>query len=166
MSPEELNDWPLEGDRSLEWLLTYICQHGGTPDSRHTRWAAEQHIAAEHVGYILHDLLGFVIELAVCYDQLDATNCASLELVGRIYQLLEETQGTMVVEGLEHYVGRARTGGRRRGVALAPSLAKHVTTNLGTEVEILKQRRKAREEEAAAKESAKKQKGGGGGGGK
>ena len=42
---------------------------------------------------------------------------------------------------------------------MAPSLAKHVTTNLGTEIEIMKQRRKAREEEAAAKEGGKKHKG-------
>ena len=167
LSPEELEDWPLTGDRTVEWLCQYICQHGGAPDSRHTRWAAEQNIAHDHMGYILHDLLGYVLELALSYDQLDASNCASLEMVGRIYQLLEETAGTMVVEGLEHYVGRARTGGRRRGVALAPSLAKHVTTNLGTEVDILKQRRKAREEEAAAKEASKSgKKGDKGGGGK
>ena len=70
----------------------------------------------------------------------------------------------MVVEGLDHYVGRSKTGGRRRGVALAPSLAKHVTTRMGTEVEILKQRRKAREEEAAAMEASKKGGGKPGGG--
>ena len=61
--------------------------------------------------------------------------------------------------GLEHYVGRSQTGGRKRGVALAPSLAKHVTGRLGGEIEILKQRRKAREEEAAAKEATKGKKG-------
>jgi hypothetical protein len=159
LSPEEVGDWPLEGERTIEWLCNFISQHGPTPDARHTKWTMEQHISVESIGCVLHDLLGFVIELAVCYDQLDVSNCASIEMVGRIYQLLEETGGSMLVEGLEHYVGRSKTGGRRRGVALAPSLAKHVTTNLGTEIEIMKQRRKAREEEAAAKESGKKHKG-------
>ena len=112
-------------------------------------------------------MIGYILELALSYDQLDISNLASMEMVARVYQLLEETKGTMMVKGLEHYIGRSKTGGRKRGVALAPSLAKHVTTNLGTDIEILKQRRKAREEEAAAKYATKKHKDGnqGGGGG-
>ena len=167
LAPEDMPDWPLEGERTAEWLCSFIVQHGPTPDARHTKWASEQGVGADTMGYILHDLIGYILELALSYDQLDISNLASMEMVARVYQLLEETKGTMMVEGLEHYIGRSKTGGRKRGVALAPSLAKHVTTNLGTDIEILKQRRKAREEEAAAKDATKKHKGGnqGGGGG-
>ena len=156
LSEERLEDWPLEGERCVSWLCGYIAQHGSTPDGRHTKWANEQGIACDAIGYVLHDIVGFILELAVCYDQLDLANCASFEVLGRLYQLLEETGGSMVVEGLDHYLGRAKTGGRKRGIALAPGLARSVTTALGTEMEILKQRRKAREEEASAKEATKR----------
>ena len=82
------------------WLLEYIAQHGNTPEGRHTKWAMEQAIAKDSLGYMLHDLLGYVLEMAVSYDQLDVPNLASMEILGRLYQLLEETSGTMVVEGL------------------------------------------------------------------
>ena len=156
MCEEQLDDWPLENERSVSWLCDYIVLHGSTPDGRQTKWAMEQGIAKDHVGYILHDIVGYCIELAVCYDQIDLANCASFEILGRLYQLLEETGGTMVVEGLDHYIGRARTGGKKRGVAMAPGLSKSVAATMGAEVEVLKQRRKAREEEAAAKEHQKK----------
>ena len=155
MVQEDMNDWPVEGDRSVNWLLGYIVQHGNMPEGRHTKWAMGQAIPKDSLGYTLHDLLGYVLELAVSYDQLDMPNLASMEVLGRLYQLLEETSGTMVVEGMEHYIGRSKTAGRKRGIALAPGLAKSVTNAMSTEVEILKQRRKAREEETAAREAAK-----------
>ena len=67
----------------------------------------------------------------------------------------------MKMEGFEHFIGRDKTGGMRRGIALAPGLAEHTTKKLTAEVEILKQRRKAREEAAAAKGQGKKKKGDG-----
>eukprot|EP00974_Lingulodinium_polyedra_P088600 8592177-Lingulodinium_polyedra.AAC.1 len=88
-------------------------------------------------------MVGFAIELSVCYDQVDGANLACLEVLGRLYQLLEETTGTMKVEGLEHFVGRDATGSLRRGIAVAPALARRTTEKLAKEVEILKQRRKA-----------------------
>ena len=166
ISQEVIDDWPLEGDRSIAWLVGYIHKHGGTPEGRHTKWAVEQHIGVDSLGYVLHDLVGYCLELAVSYDQLDVSNLASCEVLGRIYQLLEETSGTMVVEGLEHYIGRSKTGGRKKGVALAPGLAKSVTASMSAETEILKQRRKAREEEQSARETSKKSGPKGGAGGK
>ena len=65
--------------------------------------------------------------------------------------MIEETGGSMKMEGFEHFIGRDKTGGMRRGIALAPGLAEQTTKKLTAEVEILKQRRKAREEVAAAK---------------
>ena len=146
--------------------MGHIHKHGGTPEGRHTKWAVEQHIGVDSIGYVLHDLVGFCLELAVSYDQLDVSNLASYEVLGRIYQLLEETSGTMAVEGLEHYIGRQKTGGRKKGVALAPGLAKSVTASMTVETEILKQRRKAREEEQASREASKRGSPKGGAGGK
>ena len=78
-------------------------------------------------------------------------------MVSRACQLCEETNGTLWLEGLEHYLGRDRTSGLRRGVALNPGLAHYVTERKTKETEVMQQRWKAREEA----EAAKKAKGGG-----
>eukprot|EP00971_Amphidinium_carterae_P261526 5188412-Amphidinium_carterae.1 len=67
------------------------------------------------------------LEVAVTYDQLDISNLACGEVLARLYQLTEETTGTMKLEGLEHFVGPQESAGARRGVALAPGLAKDHT---------------------------------------
>ena len=107
-------------------------------------------IDTDSTAYVMHDLLGAALDLAATWDQLDMANCASMELVGRIYQMIEETRGSMTTEGLEHFIGRDPTAGVRRGVALAPALAEDAMSRQSKEVEILKQRRKAREEKALA----------------
>ena len=111
---------------------------------------------------MLHDLCGLAIELCLCYDQLDGSNLACMEVVGRMYQLIEETVGSMRMEGVGHFIGRDKAGGMRRGIAVAPKLARHITDKLAAEVEILKQRRKSREEAAAAKGGGRGGRGGGG----
>ncbi len=99
--------------------------------------------------------MGLALDLSVCYDQCDGGNLASVEALARLYQLVEETNGTLQLEGLEHYVGRDPTGGLRRGVALNPGLAHYATDKKSKETEVMKQRRKAREESAAAKKASK-----------
>ena len=57
--------------------------------------------------------------------------------------------------GLEHFVGRDVGGSLRRGVAMAPGLAKHQADKLSQQTAILKEQRKAREELASAKARAR-----------
>ena len=158
MRVEAIDDFPLRNERSLAWLLEYVSTHGVTFDGRQTKWAVEQKIEPDTVPYIMHDLIGFVIELGCSFDQLDVTNLASFELLGRLYQLIEETQGTLNTEGFEHFIGRDARAGVRRGIALAPRLVSDAVSDQARETEILKQRRKAREERSLA--------GAGGSGGK
>ena len=153
---EPAPDFPLDGARSARWLMKYIVEHGATPDGRQTKWASEQKIDKDAAGYHIHDMLGLALQVAITYDQLDVSNLASMEVIARLYQIIEETGGNMRVEGLEHYVGRGAAGSLRRGVALAPMLAKHTTEQLAQQTSILKERRKAREEAASAKAQAKK----------
>jgi hypothetical protein len=151
MKQEPVTDFPLRGERSCGWLLRYIADHGGTPDGRHTKWAVEQKIDRDSSAYNIHDMLGLAMEVAATWDQIDLQNLACMEVVARIYQLIEETQGSMRIEGLEHFVGRDVAGSLKRGVALAPGLAKHTTDQLAAQTSILKEKRKAREEAAQAK---------------
>ncbi|CAK0894060.1 unnamed protein product, partial [Prorocentrum cordatum] len=155
MSTEPMEDFPLEGERSALWLFKYVRDHGGAFDARQTKWTTEQKIAIDSTAYLIHDLVGLALDLSVCYDQCDGGNLASVEVLARLYQLVEETNGTLQLEGLEHYVGRDPTGGLRRGVALNPGLAHYATDKKSKETEVMKQRRKAREESAAAKKASK-----------
>lgn len=68
-----------------------------------------------------------------------------------MYQNIEETGGSMNIEGFEQFIGCDKAGSLRLSIAVAPGLAKHTTEKLTAEVEILKQRRNAIEEAAAAK---------------
>jgi hypothetical protein len=115
-------------------------------------------VPTDTLAYVLHDLVGHGLELALCYDQLDPCNTACLELFARLYMLIEETKGTLTIEGWEHITGRPGSSSLRKGVALAPGLIKHALEEHTKETEILKQRRKAREETAAS--AALKKKGG------
>ena len=155
LSEEILEDWPLTGERTVMWLFNFVRDHGGTFDSRHTKFVTEQKWDQQAMPSVVHDLLGFALELSMSYDQLDSSNIASLEVIARLYQVLEESGGSLQVEGLEHYFGRDRTGGLRKGIALAPGLARHAVDQQSKETAILKERRKAREEKDGAKGAAK-----------
>ena len=161
MRVEPMDDFPLEGERSALWLFQYVRDHGGTFDARQTKWAMEQRISPDSTAFLMHDLVGLALDLSACYDQCDGGNLASMEVLARLYQLVEETSGTLQLEGLEHYLGRDRTGGLRRGVALNPALAQYATDKKSKETEVIKQRRKAREEADAAKKNKGGKKGDG-----
>ncbi|CAK0855451.1 unnamed protein product, partial [Prorocentrum cordatum] len=153
MRVEPMGDFPLEGEGSALWLFQYVRDHGGAFDARQTKWAMEQRIAPDSTAFLMHDLVGLALDLSVCYDQCDGGDLASVEALARLYQLVEETSGTLQLEGIDHYLGRDRAGGLRRGVALNPSLAQCATEKKSKETEVMKQRRKAREEEEAAKKN-------------
>ena len=155
MHEEPLEDYPMQGQRTISWLYTFVREHGGTFDSRHTRWMLEQKIEKDSMPARVHDMVGLALEMGLCYDQVDPSNLVSFEVMGRLYQLIEETGGSLCIEGLEHYVGRDASSGLRRGIALAPSLAKHATDAQAKETAILKERRKAKEEKDAVRTGGK-----------
>ena len=61
MHQEPLEDYPLEGERTIGWLYTFVREHGGTFDSRHTRWMLEQKIEKESMAAKMHDLVGLAL---------------------------------------------------------------------------------------------------------
>ena len=144
LSEEPLPDFPLEGERSAGWLYGYVCTHGTTFDGRQTKWANEQGVKNDSITYVMHELTGYALEMAIVYDQLDAGNLACLELLARFYMLIEESKGALTFEGYEHFIGRGAGGSLRKGIALAPGIAKFAVDQQSKETEILKQRRKAK----------------------
>eukprot|EP00974_Lingulodinium_polyedra_P102866 9958790-Lingulodinium_polyedra.AAC.1 len=71
-----MEDFPLSGERSALWLYRYVMAHGLTFDGRQSKWALEQKIQQGTLAYVVHDLLGLSLEMALSYDQLDCSNLA------------------------------------------------------------------------------------------
>ena len=62
-----------------------------------------------------------------CRDQVDGANLAVMEVVSRAHQLVQGTNGTLRTGGLGQHAGRDKAESTRRGVALAPALARSPT---------------------------------------
>ena len=154
--PEIYDDFPVSGGRNLSWLLEYVQRNGGTFEGRQTKWAHENAVDKDEAAYRIHDLAGRALEVGLCYDQLDITNSAMAELIGRMYSLVEETGGSMQMEGVEYFVGRDEGASR---TAVAPGLRKHQSDKLERDVNVAKNQRKAREELAGLPRGPKAPKG-------
>ncbi|CAK0813475.1 unnamed protein product [Prorocentrum cordatum] len=105
---EPMEDFPLESERSTMWLMRCERGHGGTFDSRQTKWFLEHRIERATTARLMHDLLGLALDLDACYDQPGVANLGCIKRISRMYQLCEETTGSLQLEGLEHHLGRDR----------------------------------------------------------
>lgn len=88
---EPFDDWPLEGPRSLLEYLQMVRKKSQRPGSYPTKWVAESGIAKWGMEAHIPEVGMDILEAALTYDQLQAGNCTSLELLGRWMQLLEHT---------------------------------------------------------------------------
>ena len=105
---------------------------------------------------MVREPVGQVIEQGLCYDRLDLSNLACMEVASRLYQMVEDT---MEIEGADYHMGKQ--DGARSGRAVAPVPSKHATEKLARDTEIIKQQRKAREGYSPNKTPAAKAKAGG-----
>ena len=142
-------DWPHEGPRTTKWLVKEIAKSGGGPLQHHQRW--KTHIRADDGDRSVHEheLLCMTLEISGCYDQLDLSALAGMELVSRRLQLIEESKaagGAAAYEGAKFFVGYRRTG-----ALVAPELGRHVAHKLQEEVSVMKERRKHAEERGLAR---------------
>ena len=140
-------------------------RNGGTFEGRQTKWAHENSIDKDEAADRVHELAGRALEVGMTYDHLDITNSAMAEIIGRMYSLVEETSGSMMMEGFEYFVGRDEAAG---ATAVAPGLRKHQSDKLERDVNVAKNQRKASEELKGMprKKDKSNPKGGGRGGGK
>ena len=129
-----------EGDRQ-EWWRT-----SPTPlEMEKTHMRADDGDRSVHE----HELLCMTLELSGCYDRLDLSALAGMELVSRRLQLIEESKaagGAAAYEGAKFFVGCRRTG-----ALVAPELGRHVAHKLQEEVSVMKERRKHAEERGLAR---------------
>ena len=143
--------------------MEYVRRNGSTFEGRQTKWAHEKFTEKDEAAHRVHDLAGRALEVGSTCDHLDITNSAMAGVMGRMYSLVEETSGSMLMEGVEYFVGRDAAAG---STGLAPVLRKHQSDKLGRDGNVAKNQKKARKElkELSCNNDKTNPKGGGRGG--
>ncbi|CAK0899549.1 unnamed protein product, partial [Prorocentrum cordatum] len=168
---EVLDDaWPVEGPRTVQWLIEAFANSGMAPVPRHHWWRQALGATSSDPGIDEHLFLSECLQHGLQYDQLNICNLACFESMSRRYQLWEEryqerirasTEGS-VAAGLAAERHLFLGGDRAKGYALiSPELERWVAKRMEEQAAVLKERRKGREERALAAAAS----GGGGGGG-
>ena len=75
--------WPIGGPRTALWCLKFISENDIHPRARHTRWRHDVGLSANDAGVSEHEMAMRLVEHALCFDQLQVCELASLELVPR-----------------------------------------------------------------------------------
>eukprot|EP00971_Amphidinium_carterae_P346029 6487276-Amphidinium_carterae.4 len=94
MLEQRMDEWPLEGPRTMGWVIRFFARQGVTPTSwleRHLRDHA--YSATDRSVYELR-ALAEIMEDAGCFDQLQLSNQVSFELVVRRWQLILEAHSS------------------------------------------------------------------------
>ena len=157
LQQDAMADWPLRGPRTVLWCLKHMATNGGSPTGWHTRWVAEQRLDPTHPNVVVHETCCRTLEQLVCFDQGNAPNLTSAEVVARQLQLAEEKEREVASEGKKDEVSDLSSeghlylgGGHTRGnLCIAPELNAWISEELQKESAVLKERRKAREERNA-----------------
>jgi len=150
-------DWPIRGPMSSLWLVTQMQEANTTPKQRHFWWRQVLGLQSGDVGVDDHYFLSELVELALCYDQLNAGTSATLEAISRRYQLHEEINSEALkfadagegnyewAEERRLFLGAPQS---RASALVMPALKEHISSEVAKEAAIMKERRKAREERA------------------
>ena len=160
MEESQLEDFAVGGPRTALWVLRFMLEHGGTPRGWHARWKADGKLQPHDSGVAIHEACCLMLESAVCFDQLNAPNLATIELMVRQIQIVEEKwkerfAGAQdlgdVDSNLHLYMGLGAGVGSRAALCICPALSEHISKELQKEAAVSKERRKAREERQLAK---------------
>ena len=162
-------DWVVPGPCTVLWCANHMLENGGSAVGHHIAFRSACRLGLDDPIMLLHSEMSKIFQTALCYDQLDASNIASLELICRQIQLCEERLkdvllGSSGTEG-PHDEGYFFTGLQNtRGVMVCPALAKWIAEQVAAENAVAKERRKAREERALARPPPGRGRGRGSGG--
>jgi hypothetical protein len=144
-----IDHFVVQGPRTTKWVLAFMLENGGTPLGRHGKFKADTGLSSSDPGIVTHEHLCKILQTAVTVDQLDVTNSASMELVCREIQMIEEkyadklkTKDPLHEDG--DYFMRMSMG--QSNVCMCPALREWIGEQMKVDSSILKERRKAREE--------------------
>ena len=159
----DFDDWPVEGPRTLKWVLGFILENGTTPMGMHQAWRTNCRMQPGDGPVVEHEGWCRVLQLLISYDQLDGANLAACELIGRNIQRIQEKHKEKLISssgddgmGGETSLFMGMTHGSRAGLCVSPALQQWMGKQLQEEAILTKERRKAREERALARIPAPK----------
>lgn len=150
----EIERFVVQGPRTAMWVMRFICENGGTPLGRHTKFKSDAGLTAADPGVVTHEHLCKLLQTALTVDQLDGSNSATIELICRELQLIEEKYGDRLrskdafAEEGEYFM---RTSVGQANVCMCPALRTWISEEVRSDAAILKERRKAREERELAR---------------
>lgn len=162
LTETSFKDWPVNGPRTTRWLLAEISKQQMTPLQRHQWWRSLLKLAPTDPAVAEHEGLSRAFEALLTFDQVNASELASAEVLSRRLQLIEEHYGRQLLEAEAGADGGDRAfenslflgGDRSRGRALvSPALEEWIADKLKQEAAIMKERRKGREERQLARGS-------------
>ena len=154
----KLPEWPHHGPRAVVELLRGVHSLGLTMLTYHAHWARTSGVHEDSAVSWEHKMLCQQLGLAVGFDCLDPTNCASLELAARRVIMIERAVRVNPkapnFQGLTKMVEHSMDEGG--GIATRDFTA-HMAAQAESEARVLKQIRLLREElEAKRKEKGSK----------
>ena len=150
----EIERFVVQGPRTALWVMRFICENGGTPLGRHTKFKSDAGLTSADPGVVTHEHLCKLLQTALTVDQLDGSNSATIELICRELQLVEEKYGDRLrskdnfSEEGEYFM---RTSVGQSNVCMCPALRTWISEEVRSDAAILKERRKAREERELAR---------------
>ena len=153
--------WPLSGPRTALWCLEHICEVDGHPVAHHSRWKHQAGLSTNDAGVSEHESIMKAVEFALCYDMICVPELASFELMLRRAQLVEMKHRSRSLRGLTGDVGMEEehlvlgTSATRGALMISPLLETFVSSEMGREVSVMKEKRKLREERRLARPNAK-----------
>ena len=156
----EFNDWPIQGPRTVKHVITQMINHGGSAQGHHQSWRTACRFQPTDGPSMEHESWCRVLDAMVSYDQLDATNLASGELVVRAIQRIEERHKHKLTtndDSGESALFMGAAGGSRSGLVISPKLTEWIGGELQKDALVAKERRKAREERALSRKNEKKE---------
>ena len=145
ITEEAFDDWPLEDTvRSVDWLVQQVAKGDKGPiDYVDTYLARHPYQPSDRSQFELK-CLAEILEMAGCYDQLNLSSLAWVEVLGRRWQMILDAHSRNPLapnyEASEFY-----NGSRKGRHGIAPMLSAHVAKMMKDESEIDKQRSKARD---------------------
>ena len=164
----EFPDFPLEPRTALEYVKA-VSSIAESATAQHHMWVGASKVPEGDRSIHEDEVLARIIDAALCYDCLNISNLACIELACRRRQLIAEAHSLSPAApnytGAEHFMGQTYRAG---GGVVVPTLTEHVSRQLQAQSQIMKEKRKMAEAKAAkgkGKEAPKGAPKGAGGGG-
>jgi hypothetical protein len=148
------DDWPVPGGIfTVLWCMQFMLNRSGSPMLWHQTWVTLGKLNNNDHQVIFHEALCRMVETAACYDQINLPTLASMELLVRQIQCIEERQKDKFTaadfSGSTGYEQHLMAGSSSRSqLCICPALMEWVTKEVAKQNIMDKERRKAREERA------------------